>query len=67
MKVLHAIIALVFVVIGMSLYTRADGNLRPTPALLALLIANVSLAAISLENALDRSPVELPQPDGEQS
>ncbi len=67
MKILHAIIAMVFIVIGMSLYTRADGNPRQTPALLALLIANVSLAAISLENALDRSPIELPQQDGEQS
>jgi len=55
MKVLHTIIALVFIFIGLSIYTKTS---KTTPALLALLIGNVSLAAISLERALDKSPIE---------
>jgi len=59
-KVLHAIIAIVFIFIGLSIFTQGEGQKRVTSALVALLIANVSLAAISLESALDRTPVELP-------
>jgi len=55
MKVLHAIIALVFIFIGLSIYTKTS---EATPALIALLIGNVSLAAISIERALDKSPIE---------
>ena len=57
----HAIIAMIFIVIGLGIFTNSENGLRLMPALVSLLIANVSLAAISLENALDRSPVELPQ------
>ena len=60
MKVLHAIIAMVFIVIGLAIYTSSQSGPRLMPALLSLLIANVSLAAMSLENALDRSPIEIP-------
>ena len=60
MKVLHAIIAMVFIVIGLAIYTSSEKGPRLVPALVSLLIANVSLAAISLEGALDRAPVELP-------
>jgi hypothetical protein len=55
MKVLHAIIALLFIFVGLSLYTTTSETIS---ALLALLISNVSLAAISIENALDKAPIE---------
>ena len=55
MKVLHAIIALFFIVVGLSLYTTTSETIS---AFLALLIGNVSLAAISIENALDKTPIE---------
>ena len=60
MKILHAIIAMVFIVIGLGIYTNTEKGPKLMPALVSLLIANVSLAAISLENALDRSPIEIP-------
>jgi hypothetical protein len=60
MKILHGIIAILFIVIGLAIYTNSSGPAALLPTLLALLIANVSLAAVSLENALDRSPIELP-------
>ena len=55
MKILHAIIALFFIFVGLALYTTKSAT---TQALIALLISNVSLAAISIEIALDKSPVE---------
>jgi drug/metabolite transporter (DMT)-like permease len=63
MKILHAIIAIVFIVIGLALYTGSSEPGRVQLALLAMLVANVSLVAVSLENALDRSPIELPGED----
>lgn len=63
MKVLNALIAIVFTVIGLSFLTREN---KPTQALLALLIANVSLVGISIENALDRNPTELPEGEEEE-
>jgi hypothetical protein len=61
-KVLNAIIVIVFIVIGLSYLTKAD---KPTPGLIALLIANVSLVGIGIENALDRNPIEIPEKDEE--
>lgn len=61
MKILHAIIALLFVFVGLSLLTTASD--KTVAAFLALLISNVSLAAISIENALDKAPIELPSGD----
>ncbi len=63
MKILHAIIAIVFIVIGLALYTGSSEPERVQLALLAMLVANVSLVAVSLENGLDRTPVELPRED----
>ena len=57
MKVLHAIIALFFIFVGLALYTTTSD--ATVAAFLALLISNVSLAAISIENALDKAPIEL--------
>jgi hypothetical protein len=62
MKILHAIVAIAFVFIGAALYT-ADDPRKRTPAFLALLIANVSLAAISIEGAIDRRAIEDPDED----
>ena len=60
MKLLHAIIAIVFVVIGLSIYTNTR---KLEPSLLALLVANVSLAAIGIGNSLDKTPVETGRDD----
>ena len=62
MKRLNALIAIVFAVVGLSFLTKEN---RPTPGLIALLIANVSLVGIGIENALDRSPIELPEEEEE--
>ena len=61
MKILHAIIALFFIVVGLSLITTASD--KAVAALVSLLISNVSLAAISIENALDKVPIESIQGD----
>ena len=65
MKVLHAIIALFFIFVGVSLYTTTSD--KTVAAFLALLISNVSLAAISIENALDKAPIELTPADRDRS
>ncbi|MCH2173497.1 hypothetical protein MK489_22200 [Myxococcota bacterium] len=64
MRVLHALIAMVFTVVGLSCLTKYG---KVTPGLLSLLIANVSLAVLAIENALDKSPVEIPNEEGEGS
>jgi hypothetical protein len=63
MKILHALISIVFVVMALAFYTNSQEPGRVQKALLAALIANVSLAAVSLENVLDRRPVEPPVED----
>ncbi len=54
MKQLHTIIAILFAIIAALIYWSTEGE-KWTPALVALLIANVSLAAIAIENAIDGS------------
>ena len=63
MKILHGMIAIGFIVLGLSIYSSTK---KPVPALVALLIGNVSLAAISIENALDKTPIEtgFTEPEG---
>ena len=63
MKVLHALIAIFFIFVGLSLYTTQSD--QTVAAFVALLISNVSLAAISIENALDKAPIELASVDRE--
>ena len=64
MRVLHALIAIVFTVVGLSYITKSG---KATPGLISLLIANVSLAVLAIENALDRTPVEISDQEGEDS
>ncbi len=53
MKQLHTIVVFVFVILSLLIYWSTEGS-KWTPTLLALLIANVSLAAIAIETAIDR-------------
>lgn len=64
MRVLHALIAIVFTVVGLSYITKSG---KAMPGLISLLIANVSLAVLAIENALDRTPVENSDQEGEGS
>ena len=62
MRVLHSLIAILFTFYGLYLLTSTNAR---TAGLVSLMISNISLAAISIEHALDRSPVELSGDDRE--
>ncbi len=53
MRRFHGIIAAAFVIVALVIFTLSEGEKR-TPTLISLLISNVSLLAISIENALRR-------------
>ncbi len=53
MRVLHSVIAVVFVFLAGAMYWHSGGT-KWTPTLLALVVANVSLTAISLELVIER-------------
>ena len=50
MRALHTLVAIAFSIASLSLYSHS----KLTPALIAALIANVSIAAIGIEIALSR-------------
>ncbi len=54
MRQFHLIIAIFFALVAFAIFTTSEGEKR-TPALLSLLISNVSMAYLGIEGAIERS------------
>ena len=53
MRQLHIVVAIVFAGIGIAIFADSEGEKR-TPALISLLISNVSVASLGVGSALER-------------
>ena len=53
MRQLHTVVAIVFAGIGIAIFADSEGEKR-APALISLLISNVSVASLSIGSALER-------------